>query len=358
MLESKDSLKPLFKYPGGKTSEYKYLKDFFPDFHTYIEPFVGGGAVYWKTDAESWIINDFSEELINIYKYTQKQNALFLEYMESIAKIWDNKWILMRQVSDAISLNLSNESFDADLLTFSNVLDRHSSTIFSLQDMDVSLRKAFSQKIKSLERISTYKKIENIDENALGVIGAGIYNYFRELYNTTSITNEPELKSALYLFLREFAYAGMFRYNAKGGFNVPFGGNSYAKKAFITRFNQLNDNRVIEKLSQTKIINSDFSDALIDETGAFIFLDPPYDSEFSTYNLHVFDANEQKRLKNQLKEIKKSKWLMVTKSTPFIEELYDEPGWYKNRFDKRYSVNIQNRNDQKVEHLIITNYQI
>ncbi|WP_417852571.1 DNA adenine methylase, partial [Weissella viridescens] len=170
MLESKDSLKPLFKYPGGKTSEYKYLKDFFPDFHTYIEPFVGGGAVYWKTDAESWIINDFSEELINIYKYTQKQNALFLEYMESIAKIWDNKWILMRQVSDAISLNLSNESFDADLLTFSNVLDRHSSTIFSLQDMDVSLRKAFSQKIKSLERISTYKKIENIDENALGVI--------------------------------------------------------------------------------------------------------------------------------------------------------------------------------------------
>lgn len=34
--------KPLFKYPGGKGSEYKYLKKMFPKFNTYVEPFLGG----------------------------------------------------------------------------------------------------------------------------------------------------------------------------------------------------------------------------------------------------------------------------------------------------------------------------
>lgn len=39
-------LKPLFKYPGGKSSEYQYIKEYFPTFNTYVEPFLGGGAVY------------------------------------------------------------------------------------------------------------------------------------------------------------------------------------------------------------------------------------------------------------------------------------------------------------------------
>ncbi|MCJ0588760.1 DNA adenine methylase, partial [Enterococcus cecorum] len=39
-------LKPLFKYPGGKSSEYKHLRELFPKFNTYVEPFLGGGAVY------------------------------------------------------------------------------------------------------------------------------------------------------------------------------------------------------------------------------------------------------------------------------------------------------------------------
>ncbi len=51
-------LKPLFKYPGGKSSELKHLKKLLPDFDTYIEPFLGGGAVFWATKAKQWIIND------------------------------------------------------------------------------------------------------------------------------------------------------------------------------------------------------------------------------------------------------------------------------------------------------------
>ena len=105
-------------------------------------------------------------------------------------------------------------------------------------------------------------------------------------------------------------------------------------------------------------MQSDFSDALIDQDDAFMFLDPPYDSEFSTYNLHVFDAQEQIRLRDSLLNIIETKWLMVVKSTDFIEELYEHEGWYKFRFDKNYSVNFKNRNEQAVKHLIITNYRL
>jgi len=89
-----------------------------------------------------------------------------------------------------------------------------------------------------------------------------------------------------------------------------------------------------------------------------MFLDPPYDTEFSTYNLHVFDAKEQIRLRDELKKIKKTKWLMVVKATEFIEELYDNPEWYKEHFDKTYSVNFKNRNEQDVQHLVIANYKM
>jgi len=41
-------LKPLVKWSGGKGDEIKLFEKYFPkDFNTYIEPFVGGGAVYF-----------------------------------------------------------------------------------------------------------------------------------------------------------------------------------------------------------------------------------------------------------------------------------------------------------------------
>ena len=49
-------LKPLFKYPGGKASEYKFIAPLVPKHTIYIEPFLGGGAVYWKNQADKYIV--------------------------------------------------------------------------------------------------------------------------------------------------------------------------------------------------------------------------------------------------------------------------------------------------------------
>ena len=40
-------MNPLIKWPGGKSSEIKQIKHLIPEFNRYVEPFFGGGALYF-----------------------------------------------------------------------------------------------------------------------------------------------------------------------------------------------------------------------------------------------------------------------------------------------------------------------
>ena len=88
----------------------------------------------------------------------------------------------------------------------------------------------------------------------------------------------------------------------------------------------------------------------------FIFLDPPYDSDFSTYANNSFDKEEQIRLRNYLTNTK-AKILLVIKNTEFIYNLYKDD-FKISDFDKKYMVSFMNRNDKDVKHLVVTNYTI
>ena len=87
----------------------------------------------------------------------------------------------------------------------------------------------------------------------------------------------------------------------------------------------------------------------------FVFLDPPYDSEFSEYARNSFTRKDQKRLADWAKKTK-AKIMIVIKNTGFILNLYSGLGFNISSFDKKYMVNFNNRNDRKVKHLLITNY--
>jgi DNA adenine methylase len=59
---------PPFCYVGGKTSLKKIILPLIPPHKVYVEPFVGGGAIFFnKTPAERSIINDLSKELMIHY---------------------------------------------------------------------------------------------------------------------------------------------------------------------------------------------------------------------------------------------------------------------------------------------------
>jgi DNA adenine methylase len=60
------------RYPGGKSKLLSYLVKFLPKSKeikgTYIEPFVGGGSVFFHMNPDNALISDLNSELITLYK--------------------------------------------------------------------------------------------------------------------------------------------------------------------------------------------------------------------------------------------------------------------------------------------------
>lgn len=71
MAKSNKLVSPFLKWVGGKRQLMSSIVEHLPDdikSYKYIEPFIGGGAVLFHLQPENAIINDFNEELINVYK--------------------------------------------------------------------------------------------------------------------------------------------------------------------------------------------------------------------------------------------------------------------------------------------------
>lgn len=60
---------PFLKWAGGKRQLISQMENFFPkNYNRYIEPFVGGGAVFFHLLPDNSIISDNNPDLINCYK--------------------------------------------------------------------------------------------------------------------------------------------------------------------------------------------------------------------------------------------------------------------------------------------------
>ena len=87
-----------------------------------------------------------------------------------------------------------------------------------------------------------------------------------------------------------------------------------------------------------------------------MFLDPPYDSEFTDYGYCVFDKEAHKDLFNHFANTK-IKCLMVIGKTAFIEDLYKD--YIVDRYDKKYKFKLyagRVGDEINTEHLVIKNY--
>lgn len=70
-------LKPLFKWSGGKSDEIKLFEKYIPEeYNLYIEPFVGGGSLYFYLNPKKAVINDIHPEVYDFYNNIKKGNIL------------------------------------------------------------------------------------------------------------------------------------------------------------------------------------------------------------------------------------------------------------------------------------------
>lgn len=68
-MREKTIIKPPLKWAGGKTQLLPELFKRVPrSFGTYIEPFFGGGALFFALQPSKAIVSDSNPELMNFYK--------------------------------------------------------------------------------------------------------------------------------------------------------------------------------------------------------------------------------------------------------------------------------------------------
>ena len=80
-------MKPFLKWVGGKARVIAQLEQLFPEsFNNYFEPVVGGGAVYFDTNAKTATINDINKSLIGSYINVRDNVDLLINKLNSLQK--------------------------------------------------------------------------------------------------------------------------------------------------------------------------------------------------------------------------------------------------------------------------------
>lgn len=192
---------PIFKWSGGKRKDIKFIKDYFPLYvkenekYKYVEPFFGGGAVYWYLENDINIINDVDVELIN----------------------------------------------------FLNILKTNSTDISNLID-------SLSQKISVISKAEKEQKISISEAKEQ----RGVFFYeWRNKDRNKGLVNLTDIERAFRFYLvNQWAFNGMRRFNSRGEFNVPYGNYKAFNKQHTEKHLDLLNNTEIFCGDYKQIINN------------------------------------------------------------------------------------------------------
>lgn len=242
-------ISPILKWVGGKR---QLLSEIMPlinkNCSTYVEPFVGGGAVFFELQPKKAIINDFNSELINVYQVVR-----------------DN-------VEELIS-----------------ALEKHN---------ELNSEEYFYE-VRGIDRTEQFQEMTDIE------------------------------KAARIIYLNKTCYNGLYRVNAAGHFNSPYG--KYKNPNIVNATTLRAMSKYLNK-GNIVIRQGDYKEALKGlRKGAFVYLDPPYmpistSSSFTGYTENGFSYDHQVELKKECDKLRKKgiAFLQSNSDCPEIRDLYKD----------------------------------
>lgn len=372
-----DRISPLIKWPGGKSGELDIILANIPEsIDRYYEPFLGGGAVFFSLSKNiPSFINDISCDLINFYRCIENNDQEFYSLLSGIHNIWEDLEIFVNEnENELISIyykhkNNPENDYKEKVYSFieynSEYLKRKLSKELNYKPDHFikQIKKRLHNKILRMKKIEVKRgdmPIQDIKDNIESAVKSAFYNHLRYLYNySDDYTLKTSRFSAIFYFIREHAYASMFRFNKQGKFNVPYGGISYNRKNFLSKIENLSRKNIRAKFRNAAIECLDFLEFLRQyppKKEDFVFFDPPYDTDFSNYDQNSFSRRDQERLADYIINECNANIMLVIKSTEFILNLYSDNNLNIRSFDKKYMWTIKERNNRDATHLMITNY--
>ncbi len=147
-----------------------------------------------------------------------------------------------------------------------------------------------------------------------------VYYHYRDRFNAliTAGGADGAEAAALFYYLNRTGYNGLCRFNRRGAFNVPFG--RYARIAYTTDFRAYQ-----APLAGWTFTSGDFA-ALALRPDDFVYADPPYDVEFTSYSPGGFTWADQERLARRL-AAHPGPVVASNQATPRVLALYRDLGF-------------------------------
>ena len=201
------------------------------------------------------------------------------------------------------------------------------SVFFFVKQFLLNCERDFFLSDTNQELINAYEQIRDNPEDVIKFLKQ-FKNTKEDYYNIRKY--KPRIKSkkaAKFIYLNRTSFNGIYRVNAQGSYNVPYGHRSNVD--FVTE--QLL--RDVSKLLQGVVFSiHSFEDSLNSiNKGDLIFLDPPYtvaheNNGFIEYNQKLFSWDDQVKLKGIIEKIiqKEAFFILTNASHSSIETLYKD----------------------------------
>jgi len=302
-----EKAKPFIKWVGGKGRLLGQFERYYPDelkngaINNYVEPFLGGGALYFsileKYGINNAYLSDLNRDLVLTYNIIQKKHDDLLDFLEQYQRLYDETEIDKRK------------------------------------DMFLSFRKHFNEQRFEIN----YKKLT---ENWIP-------------------------RAAQFIFLNKTCFNGLFRVNSKGEFNVPFGKYktvSIFDPDNIMAVSAVLQNAEIVHAEYTNCYNKINGKTFVYFDPPYRPISQT--SNFTAYNGAEWTDKQQMELAVFFQKLDREKGakLMLSNSDPtninpndtFFEKAYRGYNFFK--ISANRAVNCNSAGRGKINELLITNY--
>ena len=166
-------------------------------------------------------------------------------------------------------------------------------------------------------------------------------------------------KAALLMYLNKTCFNGLYRVNAKGLFNVPWG---RYKNARI--YNAYNLAEVRETLNQqgVKVQCGDYVTIRNQvREGDFVYFDPPYHplsetAHFTSYTSERFAWADQEKLASLFHTLTSKKCFVMLSNSPEVQQLYEGHGYHLKVVKAGRAINSVATKRGPIDELLVMNY--